>query len=82
MVDSEPENSPDLSPPGQEFTEAAPIDYQAIKTGQPQITQPVSDRWGTWVSIEVPVKEPGSGKTIAALGVDYNASSWNQRLFF
>ncbi len=82
IVDSEPENSPDYSPPGQEFTEADQVDRKPFFDGQAQITQPVTDRWGTWVSAEVPVKNQQTGKIIAVFGMDYNAGSWKSRIMF
>jgi len=80
LVDSEPEFSPDYSPSGQEFTEADPLDWMPFQTGRSQITPPVSDRWGTWVSAEVPVKN-ASGQIIAVLGMDYDAKSWRYRIW-
>lgn len=82
VVDSEPETSPDYSPPGQEFTEADPVDSKPFVNGQPQITKPVTDRWGTWVSAEVPVKDTQTGQVIAVFGMDYNANSWRNRIWF
>lgn len=82
IVDSEPENSPDYSPPGQEFTEASQVDRKPFLDGQAQITQPVTDRWGTWVSAEVPLKNQQTGEVIAVFGMDYNASSWKNRIMF
>lgn len=82
VVDSEPLNSPDYSPAGQEFTEADPIDKKPFSEGKPQITQPVTDRWGTWVSVEVPIINQATGKVIAAFGMDYNAKAWKNRIFF
>ena len=82
MVDSEPKDSKAKSPPGQEFTEADSIDFLPFKTGKPQITSPVTDRWGTWVSIEVPLKKKDSGIVYAVLGIDYDATSWKKELFF
>lgn len=82
VVDSEPINSPDYSPPGQEFTEADPIDKKPLTEGKPIVTQPVTDRWGTWVSVEVPIMDEATGKVIAAFGMDYNAKAWKSRIFF
>lgn len=82
VVDSEPLNSPDYSPAGQEFTEAAPIDKKPFTEGKPLVTQPVTDRWGTWVSVEVPIIDEASGKVIAAYGMDYNAKVWENRILF
>ena len=82
LVDSEPENSADYSPSGQEFTEASLVDKNPFINGQAQVTEPVTDRWGTWVSAEVPVKDPQTGRVIAVLGMDYNANSWRHRIWF
>ena len=40
----------------------------------------MSDRWGTWISVEVPVKSKTSNEVVAVFGMDYNARSWNTRL--
>jgi len=82
IADSEPENSPNYSPTGQEFTEADPIDKEPLLNGIAQVTKPVKDRWGTWVSAEVPVKDAQTGQTIAVFGMDYNASSWRNKIWF
>jgi len=49
---------------------------QRVMAGE-QLFQPdiYSDRWGTWVSAFAPIHDP-SGRTIAVLGVDYDARSW------
>ena len=75
MADSEPENSQDYSPPGQEFTEAKKIDKQPFVDGKAIVTEETSDRWGTWISVLIPIKDKITGKVIAVFGMDYNASS-------
>ena len=82
IVDSEPERSADYSPTGQEFTEADLIDKNPFINGQAQVTKPITDRWGTWVSAEVPVKDSQTGQVIAVFGMDYNASSWRNKIWF
>jgi len=82
LADSEPETSPDYSPAGQEFTEADPIDKKPLIDGNAQVTKPVTDRWGTWVSAEVPVKDAQTGQVIAVFGMDYNADSWRNKIWF
>ncbi len=77
MADSEPTSSEDYSPPGQEFTEADIEDFQPFKDGKTLITKPVTDRWGTWVSVLVPLKDPQTGKIIAVFGTDYPAKMWS-----
>lgn len=82
LVDSEPESSPDYSPTGQEFTEADPVDRKPFQDGKAQVTKPVTDRWGTWVTVEIPVFDDQTGQVIAVFGMDYNAQSWQQRIMF
>lgn len=44
--------------------------------GQPAFMEDTyTDRWGTWVSAVVPIRDK-MGKVEAALGVDFDASSW------
>jgi PAS domain S-box-containing protein len=82
FADSEPEDSKDYSPPGQEFSEAN-IAYNAIfDNGKEFITKPVTDRWGTWISVLIPIKEETTNKTIAVFAMDFNAKSWNNFLLF
>jgi two-component system, NtrC family, sensor kinase len=38
-------------------------------------SQPITDRWGTWVSAYAPIYGP-DGKVEAALGVDFPAATW------
>ena len=82
IVDSESETSADYSPTGQKFTEASPIDKKPFADGQALVTDPVTDRWGTWISAEVPIKDSQTGQVIAVFGMDYNANSWRNRIWF
>jgi PAS domain S-box-containing protein len=81
MVDSEPSSSPDYSPPGQEFTEADSLYYDAFYDNKEIVTKPVSDRWGTWISVLIPVIDKKSGEVVAVFGMDFNAKSWSKNLF-
>jgi len=76
MVDSEPKNSPDCSPPGQELTEATSLDKKLMEDGSKQKIEFSEDRWGNWVSILVPLKHPVTHKTIAVFGMDFDAKVW------
>jgi two-component system sensor histidine kinase/response regulator len=82
MADSEPESSEDYSPPGQVYDEAKPEDKQPFKDGKESITPPIADRWGTWRSIYIPVKDKATNQIIAVFGMDFNAKAWNRQLFF
>lgn len=72
-VDSEPEGSPNFSPPGQIYQEATEEFKGVIETGLPMIEGPVKDRWGTWVSGLAPVIDQDTGEVIAAVGIDISA---------
>jgi len=64
----------------QEYTEADSVDFLPFRTGVAQITNPASDRWGTWISAEVPIKSASGNNVVAVLGMDYAARLWNRRL--
>jgi PAS domain S-box-containing protein len=80
LVDSEPADSPDYSPPGQVYPEASDTIRQVFATGEEEMEGPIADRWGTWVSGLVPLTDPGSGKVIGVFGMDIDAADWNGRL--
>lgn len=82
MADSEPEGSKEYSPPGQEYTEAKPTDIQQFKDGNEQITVFITDRWGTWTSVLIPIKDKISHETIAVFGMDFNVTSWISSLVY
>ena len=81
LLDSESPDSPDYSPPGQIYEEADNIYWEPFRQGKTVLTDPITDRWGTWISALVPVKESSGGKIIAVLGIDYSAQEWNARLW-
>lgn len=76
IADSEQVYSADYSPPGQEYTEASDIFYQAADDSGEVIISDTKDRWGTFVSVLVPIDDPRSGKTMAVFGMDYTPRSW------
>ncbi len=76
LADSEPETSPDYSPPGQEYTEADNFTLSAFSAESLIVTPPTTDRWGRWVSILVPMRDPETEKIYAVFGLDYPAQTW------
>jgi PAS domain S-box-containing protein len=76
VADSEPEDSKDYSPPGQEYTEIQSENKLPFVDGKERITSSLSDRWGTWRSALIPIKDKITGRTYAILGLDYDARSW------
>lgn len=80
VADSEPVDSKDYSPPGQEFTEASPEDFVPFSTRQPYVTGPVQDRWGIWVSVLAPIFD-SRGAMVGVFGMDYPAERWNDKAY-
>lgn len=76
IVDSEPINSNDYSPPGQNFDEPS-AELSAIFHTQTAFTEgPIRDRWGTWISALFPVEDHRNRRVIAVLGLDVSAADW------
>lgn len=78
IADSEPEDSKDYSPPGQEYSEVNIAFHQPFKDGKPIVTDIYTDRWGSWRSAVIPIKEDNTGKTVAVFAMDFAASNWNK----
>lgn len=79
-VDSEPPGSPDESPPGQNYADATDALLQVFSTGHPLVEGPVTDDWGEWISVLVPLVDPASGRTAAVLGMDIDAKDWERQI--
>ncbi|MDD3687703.1 MAG: hypothetical protein PHE56_13175, partial [Bacteroidales bacterium] len=82
IADSEPSNSEDCSPAGQEYTEADQTCFDTYRLDSIIITDPIKDRWGTWISVFIPVHHPVSGEVIAIFGMDFDASEWRTNMFY
>ena len=81
MVDSKAVDAKDYSPPGQEY-EATKVYWEPFENGKPTITHPETDRWGTWISILIPMKDAETGKIIAVFGMDYPAQMWSENILY
>jgi PAS domain S-box-containing protein len=79
-VDSEPEESGDYSPPGQVYTEVSSDVLKVFSSGKETTAGPVTDRWGTWMSGLVPIRDASNGNVIAVLGTDIDARDWNAQI--
>lgn len=78
-VDSEPEGSPDESPPGQIYDEAD-LEVKGIFTsGEAAVTGPTEDRWGVFMTALAPLYSYSSGKVTAVLGMDVEADEWRKK---
>lgn len=79
VADSDPLDSKNYSPPGQKYTEASDEYRKPFTEGKPLITQPTKDRWGNWVCALVPMKDYGTGETIAVFVMGYKAETWSNK---
>ena len=77
QVDSEADDAPDASPPGQTYEEVSADLQQVFDTGQAANEGPLPDRWGIWVSAFVPLKNI-TGELVSVVGIDIDASQWSQ----
>ncbi|MCC6694315.1 MAG: PocR ligand-binding domain-containing protein [Candidatus Hydrogenedentes bacterium] len=80
LVDSEPPESKDYSPPGQVFTEVPDSIRAVFDTKKEIVVGPVRDRWGLWISAVVPIVVPESGEVLALFGMDMNAKEWQTHI--
>ena len=76
LVDAEPSDSPDYSPPGEIYSEASDVVRRVFESKIAAVDGPVSDRWGTWVSPLVPIINPDTGEVKAVVGIDIAADDW------
>jgi len=76
LVDSEPPDSENYSPPGQVYDEASASFLRVFDTQTDVVEGPIADRWGAWVSALVPLIDPQSGAVVAVLGMDIDARAW------
>jgi len=80
LADSEPKDSLDYSPPGQEYNEASDEYKKPFLTKAAVITEQVSDRWGTWKSVLIPLKNE-NGEVFAVFAMDYYAHAWFSSIY-
>jgi PAS domain S-box-containing protein len=81
LVDSEPSDSPDYSPPGQVFEDISQDARRMFDTQQELVEGPVTDRWGTWVSALIPIRDPATLELVAVFGMDIDARTWKWDVF-
>jgi signal transduction histidine kinase/ActR/RegA family two-component response regulator len=60
---------------GEVYEEAEPAVFAAFNGVASFSPEPVTDRWGTWVSASYPMLGP-EGRVEAVLGVDFDAREW------
>jgi PAS domain S-box-containing protein len=70
------------TPHGENFIRENKFYFKAIQEGKPFVTHLSTGNWGQWISVFVPVRNETTGNVIAVLGMDFSASTWNQRLIY
>ena len=75
LVDNEPDDSPDCSPPGQVYTNLTQELLAVLAGGEPVVEGPHEDPWGTWVSALAAVTTPDAGRPVL-VGLDVDAHLW------
>lgn len=66
--------------PGESYPQAGAEIEEAFRGRVTCLAHPVTDRWGTWISVHVPMHD-ALGRVEAVLGVDYSADLWKEELF-
>jgi diguanylate cyclase (GGDEF)-like protein len=80
LLDASPRPTADVSKSGDVFEDATQALKQAMSTKKVFIEGPVSDHWGTWVSVRMPVTATMDAPVFITLNIDAEAKHWNNRI--
>ncbi|NLE56279.1 MAG: response regulator [Lentisphaerae bacterium] len=80
FLDNAPADTPDYVAPGTVYQDASPTFRLAVSTGKEITEGPLADQWGNWISAVTPIINHSTGRPIAALGIDVDASHWQRQL--
>ncbi|MGQ9921652.1 MAG: hypothetical protein ACUVRZ_10040, partial [Desulfobacca sp.] len=80
LVDSEPEDSSEVSPPGQVFWEASERLKAMAACPQAFVEGPQTDRWGTWISAYEVLRDTRDGVFLGVLGLDIDIRDWQRQI--
>jgi hypothetical protein len=78
FIDSEPPGSDDESLPGDIYADATEYDLEVFREKKARVLPVITDSWGTWVSVMVPVIDENSGRLLAVLGIDVEANDFRK----
>lgn len=82
LVDSESPDSDYYSSPGELYPEAT-IAFKNLFAGNPAMVEgPLADSFGNWISALAPIVNVETGEVVAVVGIDIDASAYNQALLF
>jgi PAS domain S-box-containing protein len=78
LVDSEPAESPDCSPPGQEYIDPTGACGRVFSSRVPWVADPTTEAAGPLVSVLVQIRD--SQGVVAVLGMDRETRDWRRAL--
>lgn len=78
LVDAEPRDSEDYSPPGQVYPNPSQELLIIFENGTSFVEGPIHDEWGVWVSGHAPITNMETGEIVAIIGIDINAQLWEE----
>jgi PAS domain S-box-containing protein len=79
-MDSELPASENYKPPGQVYSEASATLLNAFSSGEETTEGPRTNQQGSWVRGFVPITDTSTGKVVAVLVTDIDATDWNIQL--
>ena len=80
FVDDRPAGHLDESPAGMIYDDVPAGFRHAFDTGKPNTVGPFTDKWGTFVSGVVPIRNPDTGAVIALLALDHDGTTWKSEV--
>jgi len=78
LVDSNQKENPDFSPLNQ--VDNIEADLNKLKSNESMLTSPVSNAWGKWIRLFLPIIDPTNQERLAYLGVSYSFNEWEAAL--
>ena len=78
LVNSEEPESDGYSPPGQAYDEIDEQTRNAFNVSDITVTESERNRWGTWVSVLVPIHHQDG--VVGILGLYFDAQTWNHTI--
>jgi diguanylate cyclase (GGDEF)-like protein len=80
LLDASPQPLSEISQLGEVFVEATDELKTAMRKQEAFVEGPVSDRWGTWVSVRMPIKSSAIPPNFSMLNIDVAVTNWNARI--
>ena len=81
LLDASPQPASEISKLGEVFVEATDVLKVALTHKKSLVEGPVTDHWGTWVSVRVPIKSTINTNHFVMLNIDVAASGWHARVY-